>query len=78
MPPKLNTESPEYQFGRVIAKLESIEVAIDSQHSEVVDRLDKQDRRIGGLEKWKAWSAGALAAVTGFGALCLAWMQSHK
>tara|TARA_R110000824_G_scaffold401783_1_gene616186 strand:+ start:15570 stop:15806 length:237 start_codon:yes stop_codon:yes gene_type:complete len=78
MPPKLNTESTEYQFGRVIAKLESIEISINSQHSEVVGRLDKQDMRLGRLEKWKAWSTGALAAVTGFGALCLAWMQSHK
>jgi hypothetical protein len=71
----VNPASADYQFGRVISKLESIEDTMSQQHTEIMTRAETQEKRISSLEKWKARATGAFAVITTMGGALLAWVH---
>jgi hypothetical protein len=78
MPEDVNPQSSDYQFGKILTKLESIEDTMATRHREVISRLDVQDAKISSLEKWKARATGAFAVGIGAGSALLAWLESVK
>tara|TARA_R110000796_G_scaffold59030_2_gene136026 strand:- start:1850 stop:2083 length:234 start_codon:yes stop_codon:yes gene_type:complete len=76
MPKDVNESSSDYQFGKIVTKLESIEITMSDQHTEIMARMITHEKRINGLEKWRAWSTGAFAVITGVAGTFFAWFHS--
>ena len=64
----------EREFGELTAKVEGISVRLDEVRTDMRDgfarletalqaRLEKHSQRLGALEQWRNWLAGAISAV---------------
>ena len=74
-PPKTD-QSLHYMLGKLDGKMD----AVLTQTAQLSTRIDAHDKRLGVLEKWKAWVLGvatSISALVGAGASWLLTIFSH-
>ncbi len=76
----------EREFGELKARVEGLQASFTDFRSEmrqglaelnrgVKERLDMHSRRLGNLERWRSWTAGALAMLAIVWMIAVAWWK---